>query len=64
MRDLFFAQIPWPGLPCEQRLHFRWVSWRATIDQFSIVHARNSSRDSQAKLIVRYVVKWREFRGN
>ena len=32
--------------------------------QFSIVHARNSSRDSQAKLMVRFVVKWREFRGN
>ena len=31
--------------------------------QFSIVHARNSSRDSQAKLMVRFVVKWREFRG-
>ena len=29
----------------------------------SIIHARNSSRDSQAKLIVRPVVKWREFRG-
>ena len=29
----------------------------------SIVHARNSSRDSQAKLIVRPVVKWRECRG-
>ena len=28
------------------------------------MHARNSSRDSQAKLIVRSVVKWREFRGN
>ena len=35
-----------------------------TTVQFSIVHARNSSRDSQAKLIVRSVVKWREFRGN
>ena len=35
-----------------------------TTVQFSIVHARNSSRDSQAKLIVRPVVKWREFRGN
>ena len=30
----------------------------------SIGHARNSSRDLQAKLIVRSVVKWREFRGN
>ena len=36
----------------------------ATTVQFSIVHARNSSRDSQAKLIIRSVVKWREFRGN
>ena len=35
-----------------------------TTVQFSIVHARNLSRDSQAKLIVRSVVKWREFRGN
>ena len=35
-----------------------------TTVQFSIVYARNSSRDSQAKLIVRSVVKWREFRGN
>ena len=35
-----------------------------TTVQFSIVHARNSSRYSQAKLIVRFVVKWREFRGN
>ena len=40
----------------EQRLHFRWISWHAksslppTTVQFSIVHARNSSRDSQAKL--------------
>ena len=40
----------------EQRLHFRWVSWHVksslspTTVQFSIVHARNSSRDSQAKL--------------
>ena len=28
------------------------------------MHAQNSSRDLQAKLIVRSVVKWREFRGN
>ena len=28
------------------------------------MHARNSSRDSQANLIVKSVVKWREFRGN
>ena len=35
-----------------------------TTVQFSIVHARNSSRNSHAKLIVRSVVKWREFRGN
>ena len=35
-----------------------------TTVQFSIVHVRNSSRYSQAKLIVRFVVKWREFRGN
>ena len=35
-----------------------------TTVQFSIEHARNSSRDSQAKLIVRSDVKWREFRGN
>ena len=35
-----------------------------TTVQFSIVHARNLSRDSQAKLIVRAVVKWCEFRGN
>ena len=35
-----------------------------TTVQFSTLHARNSSRDSQAKLIVRFVVKWREFRGN
>ena len=40
----------------KQRLHFRWVSWHAkcslppTTVQFSIVHARNSSLDSQAKL--------------
>ena len=36
----------------------------ATTVQFSIVHARNSSRDSQAKLIVRSVIKWSEFCGN
>ena len=35
-----------------------------TTVQFSIVHARNSSRDSQARLIVRSVVKWCEVRGN
>ena len=35
-----------------------------TTVQFSIVHARNSSRHSQAKLIVTSVVKWREFLGN
>ena len=46
------------------------MSWRSrsslllTTVQFFFVHARNSSRDSQAKLIVRSVVKWREFRGN
>ena len=34
------------------------------IVQLSIEHARNSSRDSQTKLIARSVVKWREFRGN
>ena len=40
----------------EQRVHFRWVSCHAksslppTTVQFSIVHARNSSLDSQAKL--------------
>ena len=35
-----------------------------TTVQSSIVYARNSSRDSQAKLIVTFVVKWREFHGN
>ena len=35
-----------------------------TAVQFSIVHAQNSSRDSQAKLIVRFVIKWRKFHGN
>ena len=33
-----------------------------TTVQFSALYARNSSRDSQTKLIVRFVVKWREFR--
>ena len=36
----------------------------ASADNRSIVHARNSSRHSQAKLTVTSVVKWREFRGN
>ena len=41
--------------------------WKvASTDNCSIFyqHAQNSSRDSQAKLIVRSVIKWREFRGN
>ena len=28
------------------------------------MHAQNSSRDLQAKLIIRSVIKWREFCGN
>ena len=35
-----------------------------TTIQFSILDARNSSHDSQVKLIVRSVIKWRKFRGN
>ena len=54
-------------VPCEQEATFELV-WekqplRTTV-QCSIVHARNSWRDSQAKLIVRSVLNWREFRGN
>ena len=55
------------SVSCEQRLHFRCVSWRAKSilcrQPFNCL-SRNSSRDSQTKLIVRSVVKWREFRGN
>ena len=55
---------------CEQRLHFRSVSWHVKsspcrqLFKFSIVHAQNSSRDWQAKLIIRSVIKWHEFCGN
>ena len=54
---------------CEQRLHFRSVSWHVKsspcrqLFKFSIVHAQNSSRDWQAKLIIRSVIKWHEFCG-
>ena len=59
------------SIPCEQRLHFRGMRWRAksslcqqlplpTTVQFSIVHAQNSSRDSQAT----GSSNLREFRGN
>ena len=55
------------SVSCEQRLHFRCVSWRAKSircrQPFNFL-SRNSSRDSQTKLIVRSVVKWRGFRGN
>ena len=55
------------SVSCEQRLHFLCVSWRAKSilcrQPFNCL-SRNSSRDSQTKLIVRSVVKWREFRGN
>ena len=66
----FLAHYFMSWLPCKQRLHFYCVSWRVKsslcrqLFNFSTVHARNLSCDSQAKLIVSCVVKWCEFWGN
>ena len=58
-----------PSVPCEQELFFAvWAVMRKVASaksvQFSIVHVRNSSRNSQAKVIITSVVKWREFHRN
>ena len=55
---------PLAGFTLRAEATFSLGELRVTTVQFSIVHARNSSRDSQGKLIVRSVVKWSEFRGN
>ena len=51
-------QITEPNYPTN--LVFRRLARQ--LFNFLQLHARNSSRDSQTKLIVRFVVKWREFR--